>query len=235
MKYVGTSPVRRSHDDRPRPRPHWLCRQRHRRRTGPRPGIAAQVEDAEVTLDDLTSVVDGGCAALQAARGERAAPTSRGVRTGPDPAGVWSPPWCDAEWASEDEGERSSACGAGPRGPRAGRGRVEDDGRRGRPRAPCGPTSTRSSTQSGAVRQAVPDETPDTGRLRHRDQPPVRRQAPRKQVRARRRGSSRCPWSDEAGTGEIEAPTPEALEGPSRRRAVREASRPAAGGPSRWG
>jgi hypothetical protein len=33
---------------------------------GPRPGIAAQVEDAEITLDDLTAVTDGLCT-LQAA------------------------------------------------------------------------------------------------------------------------------------------------------------------------
>ncbi|WP_183095878.1 hypothetical protein [Nocardioides stalactiti] len=42
---------------------------------GPRPGVAAQVEDVEISLDDLTSVTDGLCT-LQAADSQ-AAPTSR--------------------------------------------------------------------------------------------------------------------------------------------------------------
>jgi hypothetical protein len=43
--------------------------------SGPRPGLAAQVEDSEITLDDLTSVVDGLCTLQEA--DPAAAATSR--------------------------------------------------------------------------------------------------------------------------------------------------------------
>lgn len=67
---------------------------------GPQPGVAAQVEDAEITLDDLTAVVDGLCT-LQAAD-PAAAPTSRAYAKA-QVLQVWVTALIDAEFADDNE------------------------------------------------------------------------------------------------------------------------------------
>lgn len=67
---------------------------------GPQPGVAAQVEDSEISLDDLGSVVDGLCA-LQAAD-PNAATTSRAYAQS-QILQAWVGSLVDAEFA-EDQG-----------------------------------------------------------------------------------------------------------------------------------
>lgn len=67
---------------------------------GPQPGIAAQVEDTEISLDDLSSVVDGLCV-LQAAD-PNAAPTSRAYAQ-TEILELWVRSLVDAEFA-DDQG-----------------------------------------------------------------------------------------------------------------------------------
>ena len=179
---------------------------------GPQPGIAAQVEDAEITLDDLTSVVDGLCTLQEA--DERAAPTSREYAQA-QILQAWVTALVDAEFADD---QQIDATRAGPR-PRAlarlGRRR------RGRPR----PVAVLRRRVRLLVRcpPGGPGRDPRPGRLRHHDQPPVRHQARGHRVRSRRRAALGA-RERRGGHGDRGADT-RGAGGPPRRRAVREATR----------
>ncbi len=166
---------------------------------GPQPGIAAQVEDAEITLDDLTSVVDGLCTLQEA--DERAAPTSREYAQA-QILQAWVTALVDAEFADDQQIDATAQDPGLELSP--GWDDVDEDDR----------DPLRSYVDafvySTAVRQAVPDETPDPAdyditinprfdiKLEGAEFVPAGEQLS-------------VPVSDDAGT-EIEAPTPEALE-----------------------
>jgi hypothetical protein len=166
---------------------------------GPRPGIAAQVEDTEITLDDLTSVVDGICTLQEA--DPAAAATSRAYAQA-QILQVWVTSLVDAEYADDQQIDATAEDPGLELAP--GWDDVDADDQ----------DPLRSYVEafvySSAVRQAVPDETPDPAdydvtinprfdvKLEGTEFVPAGEQLS-------------VPVSDEAATG-IEAPTAEALQ-----------------------
>lgn len=69
---------------------------------GPRPGVAAQVEDTKITLEDLTSVVDGLCT-LQAADPDPAAVGTSREFAQAQILQAWVTSLVDAEFADEQQ------------------------------------------------------------------------------------------------------------------------------------
>ncbi len=166
---------------------------------GPQPGIAAQVEDAEITLDDLTSAVDGLCT-LQAAD-ERSAPTSRAYAQA-QILQAWVTALVDAEFAEDQQIDATTEDPGLELSP--GWDDVDEDDRE-----PLR-AYVDAFVYSSAVRQASADEAPDPAdyditinprfdvKLEGNEFVPAGEQLS-------------VPVSDEAAT-DLEAPTPEDLE-----------------------
>lgn len=166
---------------------------------GPQPGIAAQVEDTEITLDDLTSVVDGLCT-LQAAD-PTAAATSRAYARA-QILQAWVKALVDAEYAEDQEIEATAPDAGLELAP--GWDDVDEDDE----------DALRSYVEafvySSAVRQEVPDETPDPADYDITINPRFDVKLDGAEFVPAGEQLS-VPVSDEAAT-DLEAPTPEALQ-----------------------
>lgn len=167
---------------------------------GPQPGIAAQVEDTEITLDDLTSVVDGICTIQEA--DPAATATSREFAQARI-LEVWVTSLVDAEYADDQQIDATAEDPGLELAP--GWDDVDEDDR------DALESYVEAFVYSSAVRQAVPEEeTPDPAdyditinprfdvKLEGTEFVPAGEQLS-------------VPVSDEAAT-ETEAPTAEALQ-----------------------
>jgi hypothetical protein len=166
---------------------------------GPRPGIAAQVEDAEITLDDLTSAVEGLCTLQEA--DERSAPTSREYAQS-QILQAWITSLVDAEFADDQQIDASAEDPGLELSP--GWDDVDEDDR----------DALRSYVDafvySSAVQQASPDERADPADYDITINPRFDIELDGTEFVPAGEQLS-VPVSDEAAV-DLEAPTPEALE-----------------------
>ena len=166
---------------------------------GPQPGVAAQVEDTEIPLDDLTAVVDGLCT-LQAAD-PNAAATSREFAQA-QILQVWVTSLVDAEYADDNQIEPTAPDPGLESAP--GWEDVDEDDQE----------ALRSYVDafvySSAIRQEAPDQTPDPADYDITINPRFDVRLEGAEFVAAGEQLS-VPVSDEAAT-EVEAPTAEELE-----------------------